>query len=210
MVEIADAKLYLALPFNGRLTDFLDVLKGLQASDVPQINSLIKTDMTVWEKQPLSLNDDLHEGLADILGYREEGESASCFWQLSSPLRDALNKQTHIAPENANKAVASAVDMPSGTGLLLKLSKAACKRLRGKAPENGLVPLRITEVEFYLSQTRFGQLLIALECGLDSPNSALLVEIIHCLAHGKYGAAKKGGTDCGGLVMIPRIFASNP
>jgi hypothetical protein len=177
--------------FRARLADHGDGRPGVQ----PHSSAAIRADQRpIWIEKPLALNPDLHPSLAPSLGATTE-DADPVFWKLRADIRDGLNKRSgdHIALD-ADTAAHKAV-MPAGAGLLLKLSKAAIGRLGDDAPERGLVPLKITEVSFYLSQTRLGQIVFELDCGIKEPVAALLAEILHCLSHGRYSetAAWKSG-----------------
>jgi hypothetical protein len=183
-----EARLFLALPFTVRLTQFQDQLAKSHSHHFapPTTESIEKNKdaSPLWEARPLVVNKDLHPAVASALGVSTLGNLPT-YWRLHAKARDVLNKRGSelIAPEGD---ALENVNTPSGYGLVLKLPKPAIERLGADAPALGFVPIRIVAADFYLSQTRLGQIVFELSCGIENPSAALVVEILHKLAHGPF------------------------
>ena len=81
------------------------------------------------------------------------------------------------------------LNAPSGFGLAVELTKRAAARLGLEVGRN-FVPVRIVDAEFYLSQTRLGQLVVELELPAALQSAGFAIELLHNLAHGQPSGTK--------------------
>lgn len=149
------------------------------ASFVPSAKS---EPQNVWEKKPLTVSDDLHPSLAHALG-SSSGNPNPEFWQMTPILVETLNRRAKLAMDLSEGTVATNVPTKSGVGLVLKLSDQAVARLGSEAPDLGLVSIKIEAIQFYVSQTRLGQIVFELSLNVAEPTTMLVVEVLHCLSH---------------------------
>jgi hypothetical protein len=182
------ARLFLVIPLQARLADTTSHLR----IHMPEHNQLgIDTSVlsdagmkSVWTERDLVLDPSLHSAIYGLLGH-QEGNRKPTFWRLDARAREDLNRQftsvenSQVIAQERRKAGIEAV---SGYGLVVTLSETALLRLN-YSEDKRHIPIRIAAVDFYLSQTRLGQLVVELDLGSSDIHADVLIEVAHQLAH---------------------------
>ena len=139
-------------------------------------------EATIWRETSLPVTTELDPTVATLLGYAQTRRTP-VFWKLDAAAREDINRRLG-GDQNEGATAGPVIAAPSGFGLAIALSNAAMRRLK-REEGNKFVPIRVASIDFYLSQTRLGQLVIELECGLSPVSAELLLEISHVLSHGQ-------------------------
>jgi len=188
---LAEARLFLVFSGRGGLSALrrslavrtvADFVEAQQFELAPSADLVV--DEPLWRAETLRPHPDLHHALGRVLGDCEETGGRPRFWRLNSRALAILNRRGPSGGGRAPTGLAR-VDLkaPPGFGMALRLTGSAAKRL-GRQEDDLLLPVRMADVRFYLTQTRQALLVFEMVHPIDLyPAAGNVVEILHALAH---------------------------
>jgi len=136
-----------------------------------------------WRIKPFYSDPDLHPALTSVFLQKEidGSEKRPVYWELKPEALVALNKRPQMQGRPAEEDINSTDRLTGNTGLGFLLGKAAKERLGLSKTKNIARPIKIESINFFLSQTRLGQMAIELSCPQINLQFAEVNEILYAL-----------------------------